>query len=654
MATRRGKARTGKRLLLSACGCAASFAFHGASFRFEGPDHDPGPIEDGPCPPDEEDKGKQKLHDAAFPFAVDRGAEPGEWGDVQQEYDDGSASRQAPCVGGPDEPSQASCEFLQTEPDRQASGFAIGAAGPAFLGASSSLLLLFFGLLEGFLLTQGVLLFAQGLLFLALLLPFYRFLLFGLSSCLFALLFALGVPLGLFGVFPAGRGRPGGLGGPAGGLFLVPWVRCAGLHTACTPGTIYRSPADGGSPKRGKRLPRCVADWSRVIAHLDMDAFFASIEQLDHPGYRGRPVVVGADPQQGRGRGVVAAASYEARRFGIKSAMPIRDAYRACPDAVFVRPRGQRYREVAQGVREVLSGFADVVEPASIDEAYLDLSSVVKAGTWGDARGTGLALKRAVLEATGLTASIGIAPTKSCAKIASDMDKPDGLTVVPPDDVEGFLAPLPVERIPGVGPKTKVRLEELGVTSIGDLAERTEAWVRGEFGENGVHVWRLAHGIDPRPVEVDQGLPKSRSEEHTFRVDERDVSRINRVVRTMARELVVEMERRGLLFRVVGLKIRTSDFETMTRAATLPHPTRSLDTVLRVLARQLEEFLDSKTAYRLVGVRLAGLERDVGQRTLEEYLEEAGPGEALTRLPEWALPESGAPRPGQHRFGRDW
>lgn len=385
-----------------------------------------------------------------------------------------------------------------------------------------------------------------------------------------------------------------------------------------------------------------------------MDAFFASVEQRDHPEWRGRPVVVGADPDGGKGRGVVAAASYEARRYGIRSALPIRDAYRACPDAVYVRPDQERYREAAPQVRRVMARFADAVEPASIDEAYLDLTSTVQDGAHADPRAAAVALKQAVFDETGLTASIGIAPTKTCAKIASDMDKPDGLTVVPPEQVVTFLAPLSVKKIPGVGPKTYAQLRELDIETIGDLAAQSEAWARNRFGENGVHVWRLAHGIDPRPVAVDQGLAKSRSEEHTFHQDERDVSKINRVVRSMVRQLVDEMHERGLLYRVVGLKIRTSDFETMTRATTLPHPTRAVGPTMQVLARQLQEFLDGKTPYRLVGVRLAGLERDVGQRTLEEYLAQVGATDRLAKVPEWTRPDADLPRPGQHRFGRDW
>lgn len=385
-----------------------------------------------------------------------------------------------------------------------------------------------------------------------------------------------------------------------------------------------------------------------------MDAFFAAVEQLDHPEWRGRPVIVGADPKEGAGRGVVATASYEARPFGVHSAMPISLAYRACPDAVFVRPRIARYREVARRLQETLRECGDVVERASIDEAYLDLTQRVAEGHGGDAGAAGRALKDAVRAATGLTCSVGIAPTKSCAKIASDRDKPDGLTVVAPGEVEAFLAPLPVRLIPGVGPKTVPRLAEHGVETIGDLSARGEAWARAAFGEHGAHAWRLARGIDPRPVVPDHGLQKSRSEEHTFAVDEADPSRIHRVVRAMVRELVDGLARRGVLYRVVGLKIRTADFVTMTRAETLPFPTREPAPALRILAEHLREFVDGRRRYRLVGVRLAGLERDVGQRTLEEYLAEHGSARGLSRLPEWARADAPIARPGQHRFGRDW
>lgn len=392
----------------------------------------------------------------------------------------------------------------------------------------------------------------------------------------------------------------------------------------------------------------------QVVLHVDMDAFFASVEQLDHPEWRGRPVVVGSDPKGGEGRGVVAASSYEARKFGIHSAMPISQAWRACPTAVYVRPRGERYREVSRQVRAVFRRFAgERVEPVSIDEAYLDVTHLLDAGTYPDTAAVGRALKEAVQAETGLTCSVGVAPSKSAAKIASDMDKPDGLTIVPPDEVRAFLAPLPVRRIPGVGPKTAAWLDELSVQTVGDLAEKNEAWAEERFGKNGLHVWRLARGIDPRPVESDDGLAKSRSEEHTFPVDTASPSEIHRVVRRMAAELVEEMERHRILFRVVGLKIRTERFDTFTRATTLKVPTRRLEPVLMVLRDQLSEFVDGVQRYRLVGVRLAGLEEDVGQSTLEDWIAEGMSPEGLSRFPPWSIPGSAVRRPGQQHFGRD-
>ncbi|MBW3582996.1 MAG: DNA polymerase IV [Euryarchaeota archaeon] len=395
--------------------------------------------------------------------------------------------------------------------------------------------------------------------------------------------------------------------------------------------------------------------WPRVVLHVDMDAFFAAVEQRDHPEWRGRPVVVGADPKGGEGRGVVSTASYEARRFGIGSAMPISHAYRACPDAVFVRPDIERYRVEAGRLRRVFRESAgDAVEPVSIDEAYLEVTSAVREGRYRDGAEAGRELKRRVFEETALTCSVGVAPSKSVAKIASDMQKPDGLTVVPPDDVRTFLEPLPVRRLQGVGPKTAAALTEESIETIGDLARRPSSWMTERFGKNGAWLLGLARGEDDRPVEPDQGLPKSRSEEHTFERDTADASAINRVVRTMARELVDEMRAEGILFRVVGLKIRTEAFETFTRATTLRAPTHRSGPVLAILREQLEEFLDGRRRYRLVGVRLAGLERDIGQRTLEEYVVDAGEATGpLSRFPPWSVPGATVPRPGQWRFGRD-
>lgn len=409
----------------------------------------------------------------------------------------------------------------------------------------------------------------------------------------------------------------------------------------------------------------------RVVLHVDMDAFFAAVEQRDRPEWHGRPVVVGADPKGGEGRGVVSTASYEARRFGIGSAQPISQAYRACPEAVFVRPDIRRYREESRVIRRVFRDFAGAkVEPVSIDEAYLDVTEAVRAGRWDSAEAAGQALKEAVVATTGLTCSVGVGPSKSVAKIASDMEKPDGLTVVRPEGVRAFLAPLPVRKLQGCGPKTAARLASMDIDTVEELAERSLEWAEVELGKHGVHLWNLANGYDDRPVEPDHGLPKSRSEEHTFSRDTADPTEIHRVVRRMVHALVEEMRGRRVLFRVVGIKIRSHGFETWTRATTLRAPTQRVEPVMRALRDQLAEFVDGRRRYRLVGVRLAGLERDVGQKTLEEYVaEDGGPREGgsgedgadeaearggrLSRFPPWSVPDADVPRPGQQRFGKD-
>ncbi len=433
----------------------------------------------------------------------------------------------------------------------------------------------------------------------------------------------------------------------------------------------------------------------RVVLHVDMDAFYAAVEQRDEPSYRGKPVVVGGDPKEGRGRGVVSTASYEARRYGIGSAMPISQAYRACPDAIFVRPDMRKYREVSRQVRGVFREFAGRhVEPVSVDEAYLDLTEAVQSGQHVSGEAAGRSLKEAIRRETGLTCSVGVAPSKSVAKIASDFRKPDGLTVVHPDDVVSFLAPLEARHLQGVGPKTADRLRDEGIETIGDLAERSKTWLEERFGKHGPYLWHLANGRDDRPVSPGHGLPKSRSEERTFFRDVQDVTKINRAIRKMAVELVDEMNRKGILFRVIGLKVRNADFETWTRATTLRAPTQRLDPVLRVLRAQLAEFVDGRHRIRLLGVRLAGLERDVGQRTLEDFIADGAPGfdeasavpaeegavtplhgsdaahldgsdaalldgsevapSRLSRFPPWSVPGALVRRPGQQRFDKDY
>ena len=262
----------------------------------------------------------------------------------------------------------------------------------------------------------------------------------------------------------------------------------------------------------------------RHIIHADLDAFYATVEQLDNPELRGKPVLVGGRPES---RGVVATASYEARPFGVPSAMPMRTAARLCPQGIIVPPRFTRYREMSRQVMDIFHEFTEVIQPLSLDEAYLDISEAVneEEGRWP--LGVALELKRRVKEETGLTVSVGVSACKSVSKIASDMDKPDGLVVVPPGEEAGFLAPLPVGKLWGIGPKTAERLRAEGVDTIGTLAEQAPEWFTRVFGQRAEAVRLRAVGLDDEPVETER-ITKSVSSETTFPDDLGDAEELRR------------------------------------------------------------------------------------------------------------------------------
>lgn len=355
----------------------------------------------------------------------------------------------------------------------------------------------------------------------------------------------------------------------------------------------------------------------RVILHVDMDAFYVSAERLRDPDLSGKAVVIGADPKEGKGRGVVAACSYEAREKGVHSAMPISIAYRKAPDAVYLRPDFSYYGRVSDGVMRVLRDFADAFEQVSIDEAYLDVSSRVE--SFQEAEAFARDTKERVREATGLTCSIGVAPNKSVAKIASDMEKPDGLTVVRPEEVEAFLAPLPVTKIPGVGPKTRAALEEMGVETVGDLQARNPGDLTAAFGKGGVWLWAIATGREEAPVEEERE-PKSFSAEHTFERNLEDWNRILEALPALVEDVFWRVRDDGYLFRTVGVKIRFENFDTHTRDRTLTAFANDRDTVETVARQLLEEFQSDPRKVRLIGVRVASLKKIEGaQETLERW-----------------------------------
>ena len=340
------------------------------------------------------------------------------------------------------------------------------------------------------------------------------------------------------------------------------------------------------------------------IIHVDMDAFYASVEQRDRPELRGRPVVVGGDPG---GRGVVATCSYEARAFGIHSAMSAAEAYRRCPDAVFVRPNMARYVAVSRQIRQIFLSVTPLVEPISLDEAYLDVTE----NRLGEplAREVARWVKRRIVEETGLTASAGVASTKLLAKIASDLRKPDGLVVIPPERARAFLATLPVRKLWGVGPVTNERLERLGFVQIGDLAAADVVTLERELGRFGRVLHHLARGEDLRSVTPNRA-PKSRGAETTLATDLTTYDAVADLVRRHAVTVADGLARAGRAGRTVTLKIRYHDFATVTRSRTLVAATADATLIADAALVLLTLTEAGKRPIRLVGVSVSGFPED--------------------------------------------
>jgi DNA polymerase IV len=337
----------------------------------------------------------------------------------------------------------------------------------------------------------------------------------------------------------------------------------------------------------------------RTILHVDMDAFFAAVEQRDRPELRGLPVIVGADPKGGRGRGVVSTASYEARRFGVGSAMPISEAWRRCPHGVYLHPDMARYARESERIMAVFRRFTDLVEPVSIDEAFLDVTGSARA--LGTGEQIGRKLKGSIRDETSLTASVGVATSKLVAKVASDMRKPDGLVVVAPGEEAAFLAPLPVRRLWGVGPKMEEALARLGVATIGDLAALPPERLERRLGTHGHDLQRLARGEDEREVAAEPAEAKSLGQEHTYDEDTADAARLRATLLALADGVAARLRAHGLRGRTVTLKYRDEDFRTRTRARTLAEATDSGNALFKVASELFAEVHHGKRV-RLVGI----------------------------------------------------
>jgi len=354
----------------------------------------------------------------------------------------------------------------------------------------------------------------------------------------------------------------------------------------------------------------------RIILHVDMDSFYASVEQRENPSYKGQPVVVGSDPKGGHGRGVVSTCSYEARKFGIHSGMPISRAYKLCPDAVFLPVNMALYKEVSRSIMEILHSFADKFQQVSVDEAYLDVSE--GAGSLQEAVKIAGIIKAQVMERERLTCSIGIAPNRTAAKIASDLNKPDGLTVVEPGRVAEFFKPLEVRRLPGIGSKNEEILTSMDIGTIGQLARCEQDLLVRIFGKWGARMHQLAHGIDPSEV-AEMTESKSVSKEHTFQVDTSDAVELYVSLDSIAERVHRALMQQVFSFRTISVKVRQEDFTTFSRARTLDIYTRDLDIIKRESRELSLEFFDGRKI-RLLGIKLSNLSKSrMIQTTLDRF-----------------------------------
>ncbi len=374
-----------------------------------------------------------------------------------------------------------------------------------------------------------------------------------------------------------------------------------------------------------------------MLLHIDMDAFYASIEQRDQPSLRGRPVVVGGSAK----RGVVAAASYEARRFGIHSAMSGKRAAELCPDAVFVKSRLDHYATVGRQVREIFLRFTPMVQPLSLDEAFLDVSGTLR--LFGSASAIGREIKALIRTELELTASVGIAPLKFVAKIASDLDKPDGFTEVGQKEIISFLDPLPVSRLWGVGRVGNQKLAALQLKTIGAIRRYDRTVMNEKFGNWGEHLWKLANGIDPRKVIPDRNA-KQISHERTFQEDMVDRDAMRSVISHLCEQVTRRLRRNDRFSRSVTVKYRCGDFRTYAQSRSFADPTQSTDSVYRLAMVLLEELVAKHPQpVRLLGVSVGNLtEQETRQLDLFESEEGGDPQKAEDEVVEQLTDQIGS------------
>ncbi len=352
---------------------------------------------------------------------------------------------------------------------------------------------------------------------------------------------------------------------------------------------------------------------TRIIFHLDMDHFYTAVEERERPELKGKPVVVGADPKEGRGRGVVSTSNYEARKAGVRSGMPISRAWKLCPEAVYLPPDFPLYIGTSIAVMDIARNYADKFEQWGIDEAFLDVSD--KVHSFDEAATLATQLKEEIKRKENLTCSIGVGPNKLVAKIASDFHKPDGLTIIRENEVEAFLAPLPVRKLLWVGKKTEAKLKPLGVDTIGDLAKLDPSVLTEKFGVMGMQMYLSAHGVDNSEVEQRTGV-KSISHETTFEEDTDDASVVVKALDALSEDVAKETADQQLFFKTVTIKVRFENFETHTTSKTLPFMTNRPQDLKKTARDLLQTYLERDRKIRLIGVRVSSFVSGEKQKTL--------------------------------------
>jgi DNA polymerase IV (DinB-like DNA polymerase) len=344
-----------------------------------------------------------------------------------------------------------------------------------------------------------------------------------------------------------------------------------------------------------------------------MDHFYSAVEERECPEYKGKPVVVGADPKEGKGRGVVSTSNYEARKAGVRSGMPISRAWKLCPEAIYLPPNFPLYIKVSNEIMEIARKYTDKFEQWGLDEAFLDVSARVK--DFAEAGALAKHLKREITEKTRLTCSIGVGPNKLIAKVASDYQKPDGLTIVKEKEAEAFLAPLPVRRLLWVGSKTEAKLKKMGINTIGDLARYDPTVLAEAFGVMGTQMHLMARGVDRSEVEARTEV-KSISHETTFEKDTDDIEAVLKALDTLSAEVAKEVAAQKLFFKTVTVKVRYENFETHTRSKTLPFIINRQQDLQKTARQLLNDYLKNDRKIRLIGVRASSFVKGEKQKTL--------------------------------------